>query len=149
MGEDRESAAPLFLAFSPLSTNWLKTHYVLPRCNRVLCTFAHQASRITETNWTKLYIGFACFQVIVIIILQSFIAVENTQEILPLTDAPLTDQYNSTNQGLAEDRFTRIKWENIAFIGFQAWFLGMAFDAVCLNESGQGKGGVGQYQRPG
>ena len=30
----------------------------------------------------------------------------------------------------AADRLGRIKWENIAFMGFQVWFLGMALDAV-------------------
>ena len=33
----------------------------------------------------------------------------------------------------AIDRLTRIKWENIAFIGFQFWFVGMSLDAVKEN----------------
>jgi hypothetical protein len=32
----------------------------------------------------------------------------------------------------AADRLSRIQWENIAFIGFHIWFLGMAVDAVSL-----------------
>ncbi|KAI9012529.1 hypothetical protein CLU79DRAFT_406742 [Phycomyces nitens] len=30
----------------------------------------------------------------------------------------------------ATDRLNRIKWENIAFVGFQFWFVGMSFDAT-------------------
>jgi len=95
------------------------------------------ASRIKESHWTKLYIGVACFQVLVVIILQSFIAAENTAESSPLMDADLTSLYNATAQGIAEDRFNRIKWENIAFIGFQSWFLGMAFDATVNQNSAE------------
>lgn len=50
----------------------------------------------------------------------------------PTTDSAMTA--SSTKDDWipvrAADRLGRIKWENIAFIGFQVWFLGMALDAV-------------------
>jgi hypothetical protein len=29
------------------------------------------------------------------------------------------------------ERFDRMRWENIAFCGFQLWFCVMAYDSVC------------------
>lgn len=78
----------------------------------------------------------ALIQCIFIIVLQTIICSQNTLE------ANLLPQSNNTDVLLsritttdtiplkANDRLGRIKWENIAFIGFQLWFFGMAVDAV-------------------
>jgi hypothetical protein len=78
----------------------------------------------------------ATCQCLIIIALQATICYLNTSEarLLPATTTGSALTANST-QGdwipvRAADRLGRIKWENIAFIGFQVWFLGMAFDAV-------------------
>jgi hypothetical protein len=79
----------------------------------------------------------ATCQCLVIVGLQVGICYLNTYqaELLPepSTDSALTASSTTDDWiGLrAADRLGRIKWENIAFVGFQFWFLGMAFDAVC------------------
>lgn len=78
----------------------------------------------------------ATCQCIIVIALQAVICYLNTYEAKllpqPTTTSALTA--NSTQDDWipqrAADRLGRIKWENIAFMGFQIWFLGMAFDAV-------------------
>lgn len=91
-----------------------------------------QVSRVTESRWSKLYIATACLQAIVIIVLQLAILLQNTQEAQELPDASPIGSTVSSNDVLDEAaiRFRNIKWENLAFCGFQVWFLGMAFDAV-------------------
>lgn len=52
---------------------------------------------------------------------------------LPWVDSNNVLQSSSNNEMIPEKaayRLGRIKWENIAFIGFQFWFFGMAVDAV-------------------
>ncbi|RUP16996.1 hypothetical protein BC936DRAFT_139487 [Jimgerdemannia flammicorona] len=96
-----------------------------------MANFNKIVSRVNETRWARLYIAMACFQVFIIIIIQAFIAVKNTEEINPISNAPFpTGNLSEEDRMRALDRFKRIKWENIAFIGFQGWFLGMAFDAT-------------------
>lgn len=90
---------------------------------------------MTETRWSKLYIAMALFQCIFIICLQAAICSENTQQanLLPQSNSTLLDSTTSDASTIplrAKDRLDRIKWENIAFMGFQAWFFGMAVDAV-------------------
>jgi len=53
-------------------------------------------------------------------------------EELPNPDSPTFGAAVADNNilDLAALRFRNIKWENMAFCGFQVWFLGMAFDAV-------------------
>ena len=89
-------------------------------------------SRVTESRWSKLYIATACLQAIVIIVLQVAILLQNTQEAQELPDASPIGSTASSSDVLDEAaiRFRNIKWENLAFCGFQLWFLGMAFDAV-------------------
>lgn len=79
----------------------------------------------------------ALLQCIFIIGLQAAICSQNTLEadLLPksstgskLLDSTTTDSSEIHVQ--AKDRLDRIKWENIAFMGFQAWYFGMAVDAV-------------------
>jgi hypothetical protein len=80
----------------------------------------------------------ATCQCLIIIALQASICYLNTYQAIllpePTTNSALTA--SSTKNDLipirAADRLGRIKWENIAFMGFQAWFLGMALDAVSL-----------------
>ena len=77
----------------------------------------------------------ALFQCIVIIALQASICSQNTLQANLLPDSKSTLLDSLTNnasliQYRAKDRLDRIKWENIAFIGFQVWFFGMAVDAV-------------------
>lgn len=81
----------------------------------------------------------ASCQCIIIIALQAAICYLNTYQAHllpePTTNSVLTA--SSTNDDYlplrAADRLGRIKWENIAFMGFQVWFLGMAFDAVSMH----------------
>lgn len=74
-----------------------------------------------------------------IIALQSAIASQNTAQAsnISLVTSPsyshsINDHTTDAHDGIqaALSRLNRIKWENIAFIGFQVWFVGMAFDAV-------------------
>lgn len=53
--------------------------------------------------------------------------------LLPHSDSKLLDSTTNSESEIplrARDRLDRIKWENIAFMGFQVWFLSMAIDAV-------------------
>jgi len=79
----------------------------------------------------------ALFQCIFIITLQASICSQNTLQADLLPDiADNSSLLSSTTSSAdtipirAKDRLGRIKWENIAFMGFQAWFFGMAVDAV-------------------
>lgn len=78
----------------------------------------------------------ATCQCIIIIALQASICYLNTYQanLLPEPTSNSAMTANSTKNDWipvrAADRLGRIKWENIAFMGFQVWFLGMAFDAV-------------------
>lgn len=74
-----------------------------------------------------------------IIALQSAIASQNTAQAsnIDLITSPsyshsINNHTTEVNTAIhaALSRLNRIKWENIAFIGFQVWFVGMAFDAV-------------------
>jgi hypothetical protein len=68
----------------------------------------------------------ATFQAVLIIAIQAAIAYDNTDELKSLLGTPFGD----IDQGA--ERFNRMRWENIAFCGFQLWFCAMAFDAVCI-----------------
>lgn len=98
-----------------------------------------QKQRINQSKWTKLYIATALLQVIIIIVLQSIIASQNQAqeaniETSFINHRPSTIDDGTTSTSVTVDialrRFDRIKWENVAFISFQAWFICMAFDAV-------------------
>ncbi|KAI7898991.1 uncharacterized protein BX663DRAFT_533045 [Cokeromyces recurvatus] len=85
----------------------------------------------------------ACCQCIIIVALQASICYLNTYQ-AHLLPEPTTDNVlirASTSDDLipiqAADRLGRIKWENIAFIGFQFWFLGMAFDATVYQNTAE------------
>ncbi|KAI8140879.1 hypothetical protein BJV82DRAFT_621462 [Fennellomyces sp. T-0311] len=98
-------------------------------------------SRITETRWSKLYIATASLQALIIIILQALICSQNTLQasILPETKGSVLAS-NITHAGIpaqAADRLGRIIWENIAFIGFQVWFLVMVFDATVYQNTAE------------
>lgn len=65
------------------------------------------------------------------------IAYYNTAQVSKGLESDALWQYGLDDQeqediSAAVDRLKRIKWENIAFIGFQFWFVGMSFDAVSL-----------------
>ncbi|ORY89964.1 hypothetical protein BCR43DRAFT_499769 [Syncephalastrum racemosum] len=102
--------------------------------------------RISQSKWTKVYIALALLQGIMIIALQAGIASQNTTQagVLPQS---IPSQFNSTQTTLASDvqdaihqatnRLDRIKWENVAFIGFQIWFVGMAFDATVYQNAAE------------
>lgn len=82
-----------------------------------------------------MYVASACLQGITIIILQAVIAYYNTAQVSKGLEADVMEQYSLSDEEdfditSAVDRLRRIKWENIAFIGFQCWFVGMSFDAV-------------------
>lgn len=82
-----------------------------------------------------MYITVACLQGIVIIILQAIIAYYNTAQVNKGLESDIVQTYQISVQEVddindAIERLRRIKWENIAFIGFQFWFVGMSFDAV-------------------
>ncbi|KAI9363168.1 hypothetical protein BD770DRAFT_380933 [Pilaira anomala] len=91
--------------------------------------------RVTETRWSKLYITMALVQCIIIIALQASICSQNTLQanIFPESPSKLLDSTTNSESKLhlrAKDRLDRIKWENIAFMGFQFWFFSMAVDAT-------------------
>ncbi|KAG0767784.1 hypothetical protein G6F62_000682 [Rhizopus arrhizus] len=97
-------------------------------------------SRITETRWSKLYVIMALIQCVFIVILQTAICAQNTLEAnqLPWVDSNNVLQSSSNNEMIPEKaayRLGRIKWENIAFIGFQFWFFGMAVDAQTVYQN--------------
>ena len=78
-------------------------------------------------------------QVIIIIVLQSIIASQNQAQGANIENSWVNHQPSTIGDGSASSsmtvnialrRFDRIKWENVAFISFQAWFICMAFDAV-------------------
>ncbi|KAI7852105.1 hypothetical protein BDC45DRAFT_196534 [Circinella umbellata] len=92
--------------------------------------------RISQSKWTKVYVVLAVAQAVLIVAIQAAIASQNTGQASSLHDAPsaefginrstmdnANDSYNELV--LATKRLNRIKWENIAFIGFQAWFCSM------------------------
>ncbi len=77
----------------------------------------------------------ALVQCVIIVALQAAICSQNTLQaaLLPEIDSTLLNSAVDGTSAIplrAKDRLGRIKWENIAFIGFQAWFFGMAVDAV-------------------
>lgn len=77
----------------------------------------------------------ACLQGITIIVLQATIAYHNTAQVNRGLESDAIQSYdlNGAEQEAITDaieRLRRIKWENIAFIGFQFWFVGMSLDAV-------------------
>jgi hypothetical protein len=80
----------------------------------------------------------ATCQCVIIIALQASICYLNTYQanLLPEPTSDSAMTASSTKDSWipvrAADRLGRIKWENIAFMGFQVWFLGMALDAVSI-----------------
>lgn len=75
---------------------------------------------------TMTYVGMAIIQGIIIIALEAVIATQNTSQ------ANVTKSSADTSQDVfdAIERLNRIKWENIAFIGFQVWTICMVLDAT-------------------
>ncbi|KAI7906116.1 uncharacterized protein BX663DRAFT_498831 [Cokeromyces recurvatus] len=99
-------------------------------------------TRINQSKWTKLYILVACLQGITIIALQTTIAYYNTAQVNKglESDAILTYDLNEDEQASITDaieRLKRIKWENIAFVGFQLWFVCMSFDATVYQNAAE------------
>ncbi|KAG2183454.1 hypothetical protein INT43_006460 [Umbelopsis isabellina] len=82
------------------------------------------SQRVTETRWSIIFVFLATFQAIVIIAIQAAIAYENTTESNQLKDSAVAGIPD------AGERFDRMRWENIAFCGFQVWFCVMAYDSV-------------------
>jgi hypothetical protein len=72
----------------------------------------------------------ATLQAIIVVGIQAAIAYENSTEskkiIVSNVDQLLQDD------GYANERFDRMRWENIAFCGYQIWFCAMAYDSVRL-----------------
>ncbi|KAI7901414.1 uncharacterized protein BX663DRAFT_107146 [Cokeromyces recurvatus] len=69
----------------------------------------------------------ALIQCIFIVTLQAIICSQNTFQanLLPESDSHILSSTTTKSDTIpirAKDRLDRIKWENIAFIGFQAWF---------------------------
>ncbi|KAI9247181.1 hypothetical protein BDA99DRAFT_543027 [Phascolomyces articulosus] len=95
--------------------------------------------RISQSKWTKIYVTLAVVQAVLIIAIQSAIASQNTAQANTLPNVASADFGGGTISSTvdanadvqhAEDRLNRIKWENVAFIGFQVWFCAMVFDAT-------------------
>ncbi|CEP13731.1 hypothetical protein [Parasitella parasitica] len=107
-----------------------------------MVTFQKIKDRINQSKWTKLYIMIACLQGITIIALQAAIAYYNTAQVNRGLESDAIQSYDLddfeqeaiTN---AIERLRRIKWENIAFIGFQFWFVGMSFDATVYQNAAE------------
>ncbi|KAI8327347.1 hypothetical protein BD560DRAFT_418203 [Blakeslea trispora] len=98
--------------------------------------------RITETRWSKMYIAMALLQCIFIVLLQAAICYQNTQQanLLPEIDTTALISKTTVSDTIptrAKDRLGRIKWENIAFMGFQVWFFGMAVDATVYQNTAE------------
>ncbi|KAI7883642.1 hypothetical protein K492DRAFT_175272 [Lichtheimia hyalospora FSU 10163] len=111
-----------------------------------MATLQKIGERISQSKWTKLYIALALLQGVMIIALQSAIASQNTAQAsnIALITSPsyshsINDHTMDANDGIqaALSRLNRIKWENIAFIGFQVWFVGMAFDATIYQNAAE------------
>ncbi|KAG0766638.1 hypothetical protein G6F57_001069 [Rhizopus arrhizus] len=106
-----------------------------------MVTFQKVVIRITETRWSKLYVTMALIQCIFIVTLQAAICVQNSLEAdqLPSVDSNvlLSSSNNAMIPQRAAYRLGRIKWENIAFMGFQFWFLGMAIDATVYQNTAE------------
>ncbi|CAO3652547.1 unnamed protein product [Cunninghamella echinulata] len=77
--------------------------------------------RITQSKMTKAYVCIAIIQGIIIIALEAVIASQNA---LQANEARNRYEVN------AFERLNRIKWENVAFIGFQVWTICMVLDAT-------------------
>lgn len=104
-------------------------------CNKI-------RNRINQSRWIQVYILFACLQGIIIIGLQSTIAYYNTAQLNKGFESKSIQSYNLDSDetfdlNFAIDRLKRIKWENIAFIGFQVWFVGMTFDAAVYQNTAE------------
>ncbi|KAG2206131.1 hypothetical protein INT47_003780, partial [Mucor saturninus] len=98
--------------------------------------------RINQSKWTKMYVTSACLQGITIIILQGTIAYFNTAQVNKGLESDAVASYDLSYEeelaiDLAVGRLKRIKWENIAFIGFQCWFVGMSFDATVYQNAAE------------
>ncbi|KAI8088767.1 uncharacterized protein BX664DRAFT_296103 [Halteromyces radiatus] len=98
--------------------------------------------RVTETRWSKCYVGVAVLQCIFVVILQSVICSLNDTEARLLPTPPseglLTGSIPETEiPMMAADRLGRIKWENICFIGFEIWFVVMAIDATVYQNTAE------------
>ncbi|CAO3591500.1 unnamed protein product [Absidia cylindrospora] len=107
-----------------------------------MLTFQKIVDRVTETKWSKLYISVAVLQCIFIVVIQLIICSQNTLQASmlprPSSNSALTYSTDSTHiSELAADRLGRIKWENIAFVGFQVWFVGMVFDATVYQNTAE------------
>lgn len=64
----------------------------------------------------------AIIQGLIIIALEAVIATQNSSQ--------AKETQNQSGLANALERLTRIKWENVAFIGFQIWAIFMVLDAV-------------------
>lgn len=98
--------------------------------------------RINQSKWTKMYVTSACLQGITIVILQAVIAYFNTAQVSKGLESDTMSQYSLSDEeqddiNAAVDRLQRIKWENIAFISFQFWFVGMSFDATVYQNAAE------------
>ncbi|KAI9478408.1 MAG: hypothetical protein EXX96DRAFT_570764 [Benjaminiella poitrasii] len=99
-------------------------------------------TRIQQSKWTKLYILVACLQGITIIALQATIAYYNTAQVNKGLESDAIISYDLDDDEQisiirATERLKRIKWENIAFIGFQLWFVCMSFDATVYQNAAE------------
>ncbi|ORX59441.1 hypothetical protein DM01DRAFT_1317515 [Hesseltinella vesiculosa] len=99
-------------------------------------------ARVTETRWSKLYVSVAMAQCICVVIIQSIICYMNDSEAkllpAPPSEGVLSPSIPETEiPQMAADRLDRIKWENICFIGFQAWFAMMTIDATVYQNTAE------------
>jgi hypothetical protein len=78
--------------------------------------------RITQSRLTLSYVLMAIIQGLIIIALEAVIATQNSSQ--------AKETQGQSGLANALERLTRIKWENVAFIGFQIWAIFMVLDAV-------------------
>ncbi|KAI9012112.1 hypothetical protein CLU79DRAFT_805918 [Phycomyces nitens] len=106
-----------------------------------MVTFKKIKSRVSETHWSKLYIFVAVLQCIIIVGLQAGICSQNIRQVDLLPERISDSALESVKSGNilidAADRLGRIKWENIAFIGFQFWFVVMVLDATVYQNTAE------------
>lgn len=90
-----------------------------------------------------MYIATATLQAFIIVVLQALICSQNTLQasLLPEPASSSVLLSNITSDDMIPERAAyrlgRIKWENIAFMSFQVWFLGMVFDATVYQNTAE------------
>ncbi|KAI9493875.1 hypothetical protein BDB00DRAFT_821088 [Zychaea mexicana] len=99
--------------------------------------------RITRSKWIKIYLALVVIQGVLIIALESALASQNLAQARILPTFPPGQREQEPLDGIARQvnhvriRLNRAKWENIAFVAIQIWFVVMAFDATIYQNASE------------